>query len=200
MSRLRSGPGFRGGGSLKHLPSPPQWRFSGVGAESLRVRLHGGFVDPSRLALHRGCGCRSRVGRRATLENVAIVMGLHELLPSICWPSRHSPKVAAEHYLMSREHHFEDVVNGCAPDANRSGEGQGSPPECDAKCASIATRNVTPQASASGSTESHKTTEPAATIQVAAGSSGIATVTKTCPRQDAAQKNSRQGPWMALPA
>lgn len=24
----------------------------------------------------------------------------------------HSPKVAAEHYLMSREHHFEDVVGG----------------------------------------------------------------------------------------
>jgi hypothetical protein len=24
----------------------------------------------------------------------------------------HSPKLAAEHYLMSREHHFEDVVGG----------------------------------------------------------------------------------------
>jgi hypothetical protein len=44
-----------------------------------------------------------------------------------------------------------------------------NPTECDAKCASIATRNATPQASASGSTEPHGTTEPAATIQVAAG-------------------------------
>ena len=91
----------------------------------------------------------------------------------------HSPKVAAEHYLMSREHHFEDVVNGCELETNRSGKGQGSPPECDAKCASIATRNATPQASASGSTEPHKTPEPAATTRVTAGSSGIAPVTKT---------------------
>ena len=41
---------------------------------------------------------------------------------------------------MSREHHFEDVVNGCAPEENRSGEGQGSPPECDAKCDSAGVR------------------------------------------------------------
>ena len=27
----------------------------------------------------------------------------------------HSPKVAAEHYLMSREHHFEDVVGRQGP-------------------------------------------------------------------------------------
>jgi hypothetical protein len=80
---------------------------------------------------------------------------------------------------MSREHHFEDVVNGGEPEENRSREGQGSPPECDAKCASIATRNATPHASASGSNEPHKTTEPAATIQVAAGSSKRAPVTET---------------------
>ena len=92
----------------------------------------------------------------------------------------HSPKVAAQHYLMSRDHHFEDVVGGgeSNPSVGADG-GQGGQSECDAKCASIATRNATPQASASGSTESHKTTEPAATIQVAAGSSGIAPVTKT---------------------
>ena len=80
---------------------------------------------------------------------------------------------------MSREHHFEDVVNGCAPEENRSVDGQGSPSECDAKCASIATRNATPQASASGSTEPHKTPEPAATAWVSAGSSGITPVSKT---------------------
>ena len=42
-----------------------------------------------------------------------------------------------------------------------------------------ATQNTTPQASASGSAEPHKTTEPAATIQVVAGSSKRAPVTKT---------------------
>jgi hypothetical protein len=80
---------------------------------------------------------------------------------------------------MSREHHFEDVVNGCAPEENRSGDGQGSPPECDAKCASIATRNATPQASASGSTEPHETPEPAVSLGVTTGSSGITPVVKT---------------------
>jgi hypothetical protein len=92
----------------------------------------------------------------------------------------HSPKVAAQHYLMSRDHHFDDVVAG--GEASPSGGVevvQGSQSECDAKCASIATRNATPQASASGSTEPDKTTEPAATIQVAAGSSKRAPVTKT---------------------
>lgn len=109
--------------------------------------------------------------------------------------------MAAQHYLMSRDHHFEDVVCGgeSSPLAGADG-GQVSQSECVAKCASIATRNGTPQASASGSTESHKTTEPAATIQVAAGSSKLASVTNTGPRQDAAQKNSPPGPWMALPA
>ena len=94
---------------------------------------------------------------------------------------------------MSREHHFEDVVNGCAPEESRSGEGQGNPPECDAKCASIATRNATPQASASGSTEPHETTEPAATIQVAAGSAVFAPVAKTGSRHEAAQKTAGRG-------
>jgi hypothetical protein len=68
-----------------------------------------------------------------------------------------------------------------------------NPTGCDAKCASIATRNTTPQASASGSTEPHETTEPAATIQVAAGSSVFAPVTKTGLRHEAAQKTARRG-------
>ena len=92
----------------------------------------------------------------------------------------HSPKVAAQHYLMSRDHHFEDVVGGGESSPLTGADaGRGSQSECDAKCASIATRNATPQASASGSTEPHETTEPAATIQVAAGSSKLAPVTKT---------------------
>ena len=68
-------------------------------------------------------------------------------------------------------------------------EGQKEAAACDA----IATRIVTPQASAPDSTESHETTEPAATIQVAAGSSEITPVTKTGTRQEAAQKSGRPG-------
>ena len=45
-----------------------------------------------------------------------------------------------------------------------------------------ATRNPTPQASVSGSTEPYKTNEPAATLQVAAGSSKLAPVTKIVQR------------------
>jgi hypothetical protein len=114
----------------------------------------------------------------------------------------HSPKVAVQHCLMSRDHDCEDVVGGgeSSPVAGADGV-QGSSSECDAKCASIATRTATPQASASCSTEPHRTTEPAATIQsFAAGSSELAPVTNTGPRQEAAEKNSRQGPRMALPA
>ena len=69
---------------------------------------------------------------------------------------------------------------------------------CNAKCAAIATRTATTQASASGSTESHKTTKPAATTQVAAGSSVFSPVTKTGPRHEAAQKTAGRGhrwPW-----
>ncbi len=53
----------------------------------------------------------------------------------------HSPKVAAQHYLMSRDPHFEDVVGG--GEASPSGGVevvQGSPSECDAKCDSAGIR------------------------------------------------------------
>jgi hypothetical protein len=54
----------------------------------------------------------------------------------------HSPKVAAQHDLMSRDHHFEDVVCGgeSSPSAGVDGE-QGVQSECG-----------------------HETTEPTATI------------------------------------
>ena len=83
-------------------------------------------------------------------------------------------------HVMSRDHHFEDVVgtDDSRPEVGAD-EGQGSPTECDVNCASIATRNATPQASAFGSTEPHATTEPADTTRVTAGSSEIAPVTKT---------------------
>ena len=56
----------------------------------------------------------------------------------------HSPKVAAQHSLMSRDHHFEDVVGGGDSSTLAGADaGQGSQSECDTKCASIATRNAT---------------------------------------------------------
>ena len=50
----------------------------------------------------------------------------------------HSPKVAAEHYLMSREHHFEDVVGG----GDRQPRGLEAPMlmPCDANCISAGVR------------------------------------------------------------
>ena len=85
---------------------------------------------------------------------------------------------------MFREHHCENEVRRGSGKVDKATAsittvGQGSQSEHDTKCASIATRNATPQASASGSTEPHKTTEPTATIQVAAGSSKLAPVTET---------------------
>jgi integrase len=92
----------------------------------------------------------------------------------------HSPKVAAQHYLMSREHHFEHVVSGGAATAAEGGETPTErPAPCDADCAAPATHLATQQASARDSTQPHETTEPAATIQVAAGSSEITPVPKT---------------------
>jgi hypothetical protein len=81
---------------------------------------------------------------------------------------------------MSREHHFDDVVTGGgAAEPGDAGAGQAVPSICSAGCSALVTQNATQQASALGSTESHKTTEPAATIQVAAGSSKLVSVTTT---------------------
>ena len=92
---------------------------------------------------------------------------------------------------MSREHHFDDVVaGGGAAEPGGAGAGQAVPSSCSADCSALATQNATQQASARGSTEPHKTTEPAATIQVAAGSSKLAPVTDTDPRHDAAKKQA----------
>jgi len=90
----------------------------------------------------------------------------------------HSPKVAAEHFRMPREHHVEDVVQG-GPHRSPMAEEQRSGNPCDANCDSLATRIATPHASAAGGTQPHETTEPAATIQVAAGFAGIAQVAGT---------------------
>jgi integrase len=94
----------------------------------------------------------------------------------------HSPKVAAEHYLMSREHHFEDVVGGGGA-GGRPAIGpvarDGAAADCDAFCSAPVTHFATPQASARGSARSHETTKPAAATGVTAGSSGIAPVVET---------------------
>ena len=99
----------------------------------------------------------------------------------------HSPKIAAEHYLMSRERHFEDVVGGAtAGGSGAAGTGPGAAPgageradSCDAICDAVATRIATPHAAAAGGTRRHETTEPAATVRVTAGSSQIAQVIGT---------------------
>ena len=128
----------------------------------------------------------------------------------------HSPKVAAQHYLMSRDHHFEDVVKGTPnvpPTPAEAGQrdAAASDANCDAIATRIATRIATPQASAPDSTESHETTEPAATTRVTAGSSEITPFIKTgrgtTPRKKqpalategsaGVKKNSPPGPWMA---
>ncbi len=86
----------------------------------------------------------------------------------------HSSKVAAQHYLMSREHHFEDVVNGAATVTPvTAAEGPTGAAACDVNCDAVATRNATPQASVPDRTEPHETTEPAATTRVTAGSSEV---------------------------
>ena len=90
----------------------------------------------------------------------------------------HSPKVAAQAFFMSRDHHFEDVVKG-APSVAAAIAAEG--PNGVAACDAIATRNATPQASVSDSTEPHETTEPAATVEVAAGASEITPVLRPTP-------------------
>ncbi len=99
----------------------------------------------------------------------------------------HSPEVATQHYLMSRDHHFADVVNGAVkvPPATVA-EGPGGVASCDAICDSADATQ--------GSIEPHETTEPAVATRVTAGSSKVTPVARAHPRQEAAHKNSRQGP------
>jgi hypothetical protein len=62
---------------------PRKWRFSCVGAESLRVRRPRGFVVTSRPAAVRGCGYRSRAARQAMTGRRR---GRH--VPGLARPSR----------------------------------------------------------------------------------------------------------------
>jgi len=101
------------------------------------------------------------------------------------------------HSLMSLEHHFDNVVaGGDATEPSVAGAGQEVPESCSTARSALATQNAMQQASVRDSSEPHKTTEPAATVEGAAGSSKRAPVTETGQRHEAAKK-SPPGPWMA---
>jgi hypothetical protein len=90
----------------------------------------------------------------------------------------HSPKVAAQHYLMSREHHFEDVVRGEGSEQPPPEFGSAPPAPCCADCSADAVHFADQQGPAPDRTESHETTEPAATTRVTAGSSEVTPFTR----------------------
>jgi len=48
--------------------------------------------------------------------------------------------VAAQHSLMAKDRHFEDVVGGGGGELMPGGAGQGRPEECDAKCDAAGSR------------------------------------------------------------
>jgi hypothetical protein len=102
------------------------------------------FIVP--MAGRNGVNLRTHMERIITKAGHKAWPRLFQILRASCetdWVERypahavakwlgHSPKVAAEHYLMSREHHFEDVVGGGK--GTEGGAGQGSPGGCDANC------------------------------------------------------------------
>ncbi len=146
------------------------------------------------MACHKGVNLRTQLERIIAKAGHEVWPRLFQNLRASCatdWVERypshvvakwlgHSPKVAAQHYLMSRDHHFEDVVNGESKvPAVIAGEDPNGAAACDANCDAIATRIATPQASAADSTRSHETTEPAAATRVTAGSSEVTPFLKT---------------------
>lgn len=88
----------------------------------------------------------------------------------------HSPKVTAQHYLMSREHHFEHVVNGGTGGGESTGrgagQGAGGGTVCCADCSAPSVQTAVQHASAQDGTRPQETTKPAATVEVAAGAAG----------------------------
>jgi hypothetical protein len=68
----------------------------------------------------------------------------------------HSPKVAAQHYLMSRDHDFEDVVNGESKvPAVIAGEDPNGVAACDANCDSAGVRSRQHAAARNDRTRGH---------------------------------------------
>lgn len=93
----------------------------------------------------------------------------------------HSPKVAAQHHLMSREYHFEDVVRGSSPVPAGATAAAVSPEAADdrgAECCARVVQKASHHASASDRTQPHQTTEPAAAKRLAAGSSEVTPFTR----------------------
>ncbi len=73
----------------------------------------------------------------------------------------HSPKVAAQHYLMSREHHFEDVVRGSSP--GPAPAAAVSPEAADdrgAECCARVVQNASQHASAPDRTKRQNPLQP----------------------------------------
>jgi hypothetical protein len=92
-----------------------------------------------------------------------------------------SPKVAAQHYLMAREHHFDAVVRGDGVTATEPAtpSRDEAADSCSANCSSLVVQNAAQQAPAPDRTEPHETIEPAAAQRVTAGSSEVTPVSKT---------------------
>ena len=131
---------------------------------------------------------RCSVNLRTTLEKIVVRAGqkpwprLLQNLRASCatdWVEKypahvvakwlgHSPNVAAAHYLQAREHHFEAVVAG-------DRDSRGSSADCSARGAQIAAQHFP----AGSGTKPHETPEPAASLGVTAGSSGIAPISQT---------------------
>jgi hypothetical protein len=98
----------------------------------------------------------------------------------------HSPKVAAQHYLMSRDHHFEDVVKG-TPNVSPTPaeEGQKEAAACDANCDSAGSRTGQHRVARNDRTRGHHSGYR--------GFFGDYAVYQNGPRHDAAQKTARTG-------
>jgi integrase len=102
----------------------------------------------------------------------------------------HSPKVAAQHYLMSRDHHFEDAVSGesTVPVAI-AGEDPNSVGSCDANCDSAGGHTGQHTAARNDRTRGHHSGER--------GFFGSCVLYQNSPAARGRAKNSPPGPWMA---
>jgi integrase len=153
---------------------------------------------------------RATVNLRTHLERIIVRSG-HEPWPRLLqnlrascetdWVERfpahvvakwlgHSPAVAAQHYLMAREHHFDEVVGGGevrpasaearAADRETTEPEQGEATEnVRADCISSSVQNADQQATADGGIEWHEMTEPADTHRLAADFAAFPLVQKT---------------------
>jgi len=107
------------------------------------------------MASRRGVNLRTHLERIVAKAGLEVWPWLFQNLRASCatdWVERypshvvakwlgHSPKVAAQHYRMSRDHHFEDVVNGAATAIPvTTTEGPNGAAACDANCDSAGVR------------------------------------------------------------